>query len=471
MARDFSGGSREELQKTLLDAAALGQLSVLKKMAKMLDKGEGMKKTIEITKEANGAGAFHFAASYGRTDICRYLIEELGFDPNFRSDQGKTPLFCAAQEGKTGTLTYLCNSGADPTCTDWKGETPLHIALDLVRLITKLVDGRQDKSIEFLLPKRIVVDPESYRGTPLHYAVAYSNEKAAKILVEHNADLNKVSNELFTPLRMSIFGGSLDCTKLLIKAGADVNLCCPLATAIFEHSAETVKCLLEAAADPNIPSEVRLNDYGMLPIEIAAECREKRFVQMLLPLTSQLPTVPNWTVEGIINYVKSPAFKKKHEIRRKEMFAYWKDEGGQAFRRSEYLAAINFYSAVSLLLDSFIFDNFCQLIFNTFKPSTSELDIAMLMFPTDATIFANRSLCWLRMAEGDLALEDAQTAKSLGRNWPKAYYRLGAAFMSLKRYEEASQVLLDGFNLDPANKDMEKALLEALDCMKKSNAL
>ncbi|XP_078148663.1 uncharacterized protein LOC144544133 [Carex rostrata] len=387
MARDFSGGSREELQRTLLDAAALGQLSVLKKMAKMLDKGEGMKKTIEITKEANGIGAFHFAASYGRTDICRYLIEELGFDPDFRSDQGKTPLFCAAQEGETGTLTYLCNSGADPTCTDWKGETPLHIA----------AQWGQDKSIEFLLSKGIAVDPESYRGTPLHYAVAYSNEKAANILVEHNADLNKVSNELFTPLRMSIFGGSLDCTKLLIKAGADVNLCCPLATAIFEHSAETVKCLLEAGADPNIPSE-----YGMLPIEIAAECGEKRFVQMLLPLTSQLPTVPNWTVEGIINYVKSPAFKKKHEIRRKQMFAYWKDEGGQAFRRSEYLATINFYSA------------------------------AMLMFPTDAIIFANRSLCWLRMAEGDLALEDAQTAKSLGQNWPKAYYRLGAAFMSLK---------------------------------------
>ena len=54
------------------------------------------------------------------------------------------------------------------------------------------------------------------------------------------------------------------------------------------------------------------------------------------------------------------------------------------------------------------------------------------MFPTDATIFANRSLCWLHMAEGDLALEDAQRAKSLGRNWPKAYYRVGAAFMSLK---------------------------------------
>jgi hypothetical protein len=48
-----------------------------------------------------------------------------------------------------------------------------------------------------------------------------------------------------------------------------------------------------------------------LPIEIAAECGKRTFVEMLLPLMSQLPTVPNWSVEGIINYVNSPAFKKK----------------------------------------------------------------------------------------------------------------------------------------------------------------
>ncbi|XP_078154748.1 uncharacterized protein LOC144550635 [Carex rostrata] len=161
---------------------------------------------------------------------------------------------------------------------------------------------------------------------------------------------------------MSIFGGSLECTKLLIKAGADVNLYCPLATAIVFNSAETVKCLLEGGADPNIPSEVILNDYGMLPIEVAAERGEKGFVEMLLPFTSQLPTVPNWNVEGIINYVKCPAFKKKHEIRRKERFADLKVKGEQAFRRSGYLAAIIFY--------------------------TGAIEIA----PTDTALFGNRSI-------------------------------------------------------------------------------
>ncbi|XP_078149215.1 uncharacterized protein LOC144544555 isoform X2 [Carex rostrata] len=401
MARNFLGVSREELQITLLDAAALGQLSVLKKIAEILDKGDGIRKTMEITKDADGLGVFHIAASYGRTDICRYLIEELGFDPDFRSDEGKTPLIYAAREGKTGTLIYLCNCGADPTCTDRKGETPLHNA----------AQWGHGKSVQFLLSKEVPVDPESYRGTPLHVAARNGFKKAVKILLEHNADINKVSYEFFTPLLMSIFGNSLDCAKLLCKAGADVNLYCPLAIAISVHSAETVKCLLEAGANPNIPCELELNEYGMLPIEIAAECGEKRFVEMLLPLTSQLPTVPNWTVEGIMNYVMSPAFKKKHEIRRKKKFVELKVKGEQAFRKKEYLAAINFYTA------------------------------------------------------------EAQMAQGLRPNWPKAYYRVGAAFMLLKKYEEASQVLLDGFKLDPANKDMEKALLEALDCMKKSNAV
>ena len=57
-------------------------------MAKILDNGDGMKKTIEITKDRMGYGAFHVAAMNGRTEICHYLIGELGFNPDFRSDEG-----------------------------------------------------------------------------------------------------------------------------------------------------------------------------------------------------------------------------------------------------------------------------------------------------------------------------------------------------------------------------------------------
>jgi hypothetical protein len=43
---------------------------------------------------------------------------------------------------------------------------------------------------------------------------------------------------------------------------------------------------------------------GRLPIELAAlrDCMEE--VEMLFPLTSPLPNVPNWTIEGVISHAK-----------------------------------------------------------------------------------------------------------------------------------------------------------------------
>jgi hypothetical protein len=57
---------------------------------------------------------------------------------------------------------------------------------------------------------------------------------------------------------------------------------------------------------------------------------------------------------------------------------------------------------------------------------------AMEEDPFDATLFSNWSLCWLRMNEGDRALEDAQQCKLMCPNWSKAWYREGAALSLLK---------------------------------------
>lgn len=50
---------------------------------------------------------------------------------------------------------------------------------------------------------------------------------------------------------------------------------------------------------------------GWLPIVRAAfrECREE--IEMLLPLTSPIPDVPNWSVYGVISYAK---FKKTQAV-------------------------------------------------------------------------------------------------------------------------------------------------------------
>lgn len=54
------------------------------------------------------------------------------------------------------------------------------------------------------------------------------------------------------------------------------------------------------------------------------------------------------------------------------------------------------------------------------------------MNPLDATLFANLSLCWLRMGEGKHALTDAVQCRMLRPDWSKAWYREGAALSLIK---------------------------------------
>jgi ankyrin repeat protein len=73
-------------------------------------------------------GALHLAAANGRTDVCRFLVQDLGFPLDARSPCGDTPLLLAATFGHTSTAAYLLERGADPRAPDSTGETPLHWA-------------------------------------------------------------------------------------------------------------------------------------------------------------------------------------------------------------------------------------------------------------------------------------------------------------------------------------------------------
>jgi len=54
----------------------------------------------------------------------------------------------------------------------------------------------------------------------------------------------------------------------------------------------------------------------------------------------------------------------------------------------------------------------------------------------DATLYANRSLCHLRIGEANKALLDANSCIKIRPEWLKGYYRKGVALMSLRvRYK------------------------------------
>lgn len=110
-----------------------------------------------------------------------------------------------------------------------------------------------------------------------------------------------------------------------------------------------------------------------------------------------------------------------------------KRQADEAFKNQDYLNASVFYTQ-ALKLDNF-----------------------------DAKLLSNRSLCWLRMGDGQRAYEDATECKKLRPKWAKSHYRQGAALMVMKEYDSAYCSLSRASELDPESEEVEKLFWEAME--------
>uniref|UniRef100_A0ACD5U298 Uncharacterized protein n=1 Tax=Avena sativa TaxID=4498 RepID=A0ACD5U298_AVESA len=332
--------------KVVFEAAGDDDLSVFKELVTMLDEGRGRpKEAIEALRwegveELEGVGVLQAAASKGSLEVCRYLVEELRVDVNGADKEGRTPLFFAILcNAGVGTAKYLLDCGADPDKASHDGFSPLHSAA-----------GSGDcETVKLLLLKGAYVDPVAICGTPLHCAATKDHYTIEKILLDHNADCNKMVDGK-TPLIAAIDADSRNCMLLLIRAGADRD--------------------------------------------------------------------------GALTY----AMENLH---------------------SEKLVSNDFVNCVKQ-----------DVAAKHIVP-----DGAMALDPDDATLYSNRSACWLLMGDGDRALVDANQCRKMRPDWPKACYRQGAALMLLKDYKGACECFLDGLKLDPANTEIEDALWNAYDAM------
>lgn len=439
---------RQKVQQ-FLNAACTGNLDLLKNLAGQLDEGKGLARTVADIKDANKRGALHFAAREGNTDICKYLLEELKLDVDMKDEDGETPLIHAARQGHIGTAKYLLEHGANPSIPSDLGATALHHSAGIGDI----------ELLRSLLSKGVDVDSQSDAGTPLIWAAGHGQQDAVKVLLEHHANPNAETDDNITPLLSSVAAGSLACLELLIQAGANVNISAggatPLHIAADNGSLEIINCLLKAGADPNVTDE-----DGLKPIQVAAARGNRGAVETLFPLTSKVQSIPNWTVDGILDYMQSEISKQEETRNGKEVnlleetalskqdlpevapeakkkAAEAKSRGDDAFKRKDFHTAIDAY--------------------------TQAIDLD----PTDATLLSNRSLCWIRLGQPEHALADAKACRALRPDWPKACYREGAALRLLQKFDEAANSFYEGVQLDPENMELVNAFREAVEAGRK----
>ncbi|PIT82184.1 ankyrin repeat domain-containing protein [Limnohabitans sp. 15K] len=123
-----------------------------------------------------------------------------------RNDKDESVLMLAALKGYLPLVKQLVENNADVNKTGW---TPLHYA----------ASGGHVSIVEFLLENSAYIDAESPNGsTPLMMAAMYGSPESVKVLIQAGADLN-IKNQLgLTALDFAVRGNRQN-AKELIETG------------------------------------------------------------------------------------------------------------------------------------------------------------------------------------------------------------------------------------------------------------
>jgi len=231
--------------------------------------------------EPDGTTALHWAVRQDDRELVDGLIKA-GANVKAANRYGVTPLYLACVNGSAPVIAKLLDAGADPNGATTEGETPL---------MTVARTGSVEAAKVLLARGADVNSKEQWRQqTPLMWAVAESHPEMAQELIAHGADVNarqvtwnwerQVTKEPrekwmplggLTPLLFAARQGCVDCERVLLKAGADINAANPngfssILLAIINSHYDAAAFLLDKGADQNIADET-----GRTPLYAAVD--------------------------------------------------------------------------------------------------------------------------------------------------------------------------------------------------------
>jgi uncharacterized protein len=261
----------------LVDAAARGDLAAVRSLL-------GQKADVNAAGQ-DGLTALHAAVHADRLDITDALLRA-GANAAAKDRYGITPLYLASVNGSAAVIQRLLEAGADANATDPGGETALMTAtrtgaVAAMRLLIERgaqVDAREPEfqqtalmiavredhapAVDLLLKSGAAVNAQTRKGptppfvppckgtgcgsegvginrgglpdrgrraevkggmTPLLYAARDGRVEAARLLVAAGADLELGDGNAIRPLLQASLNGQIGVARLLIERGANVN--------------------------------------------------------------------------------------------------------------------------------------------------------------------------------------------------------------------------------------------------------
>ena len=180
LAGSFQLEKQQALGTQLLEDAYYGRLT---KVKEDIEQGAPLDYVVEVTdpdRAYSGVffNALHAAASSGNEDLILFLLDQ-GFDIDFPTQNGWTPLFIATRDGQAEATKLLIYQGADLNAQTNLGATALTMAVTQKFPSEKI----QQELLVYLLKRG--ADPtlkDIYNHTPLDYATHLKRKDLADLL-------------------------------------------------------------------------------------------------------------------------------------------------------------------------------------------------------------------------------------------------------------------------------------------------
>jgi ankyrin repeat protein len=239
-------------------------------------------------KDRSGYTALHTAMSTRRPPLVEKILA-LGADVQARDNSQKTALHLTAQKD---IIELLIASKAEVNAKDANGSTPLHTMIGSAPIVEVLLKSGADVNAQ-----------DKNGNTALHQAVGSgSSDDVMKLLLNPKPNLEIADAEGFTPLQRAYLAGRVDPLKLLLDAGANLNVAAsaPRGSTVGKFTGgswssihqdgntllhwaaqfgedDVMAALLKHGAEPNAR-----NQNGMTPLHLAAEVGRQKAAELLL---------------------------------------------------------------------------------------------------------------------------------------------------------------------------------------------
>jgi len=192
------------------------------------------------------------AGGDGQLRLVQQLVEGRGVDVNFVNAEWHTVLLLASLCNRVQMVDWLVAAGARVNHAHRvHGATALHVASEWghIAVVRSLVRAGADVN-------QAATDELS--SSPLIVACTHNRPLVADALLQAGARVGFVRKDRFTALGMACEEGHIECVRMLIRAGADVNQACadelgssPLIQASGKGHVHVVDALIAAGCQLN----------------------------------------------------------------------------------------------------------------------------------------------------------------------------------------------------------------------------